>query len=312
MKKPPICFEPRPVASSCPAFEPSSERNTFALSLIVCSIGRTDKLSRLANSLALQSWRDFELVLVDQAEPGVVDQFVADLPFWLTVSRIRTPRGLSRGRNAGLRVARGAIIALPDDDAWLPNTLVADVIAHFESSPQCAFICGVTRDATGNLSNGTFLGRQSEIDRTNVFRSGNSNAIFVRIEAMRAVGGFNESLGVGAGTPFGAGEETDLMLRLLQAGESGLFLPELMVHHDQISPVQQKLNGEAFLQRATTYAQGYGRVLRLHGYSRFFVLWKIFRNIGALILALLRVDIAEARRRWRWVTGIARGYWSKV
>lgn len=288
-----------------------SDAPPVSLSLIVSSIGRTDRLPRLAASLAQQTTRNFELIVVDQAEPGRLDSFMEALPPWLPVTRVTSPRGLSRGRNAGLRLVRGEIVGIPDDDAWLPDGLVQEIVARFAAHPAAAFLCGVTRDASGALSNGTFMDRPAAITRANVWNAGNSNGVFFRAAAARAVGGFDETLGVGSGSLFGAGEETDFLLRLLAAGETGLFLPDLVMHHDQIGAIDQKMSAADFLQRATLYAQGYGRVLRLHGYSVSYVGWRVFRNLGAAVLAAAAGDSAEMHRRWRWVRGILVGYGPK-
>jgi glycosyltransferase involved in cell wall biosynthesis len=44
-------------------------RTSVAFSLIVCTVGRTKPLLRLLNSLSVQQFEDFELVIVDQ-NPG--------------------------------------------------------------------------------------------------------------------------------------------------------------------------------------------------------------------------------------------------
>lgn len=278
-----------------------------AVSLIMCSLGADDRLGallRLAESLGRQSNRDFELIVVDQAEPGRLDAFVAALPDWLPVTRIESPRGLSRARNAGLRVARGAIISLPDDDAWLPDGLIDDLISCFRDHPDHAYIGGVTRDADGELSNGTFLDQEAEVTPANAWKAGNANSMFFRAEPARAVGWFDESLGVGSGTPFGSGEDQDFLLRLRAAGHRCMFKPDLMMHHDQVDQVVTPAN----LKRAQLYAQGYGRVLRLHGYSRRFAAWRSTRSAVAAMLALGRGNRLEARRKLIWCRGILEGY----
>lgn len=278
------------------------------VSLILCSICETTQLPRLAASLDRQTSRDFELIVVDQSgDKGLNDLWKA-LPDWLPVTCITTEKGLSRGRNAGLRLASGQIIGLPDDDAWLPDTLVADVIARFADHPAKGFLTGVTRDESGRLSNGRFLEGEAQITPRTVWRAGTSNSLFVRTAAARAIGGFDPNLGVGSGTAFGAGEETDFLLRLIANGERGHFLPDLMVHHDQVDQVRSAAN----LNRAKLYAQGYGSVLRLHGYAMPFALWRSIRSLAACLYALSRGDPFEARRRLVWCRGIMAGYFAST
>lgn len=275
-----------------------------AVSLIVATVGQTAHLPRLARSLAAQGFRDFEVIVVNQGPSEAIRPFLKLLPDDLPVVVLRTAKGLSRARNAGLLAARGQIVGFPDDDAWYPAGLVAQVVGLFDRRPDLAILTGVTRDEHGVLSNGSFLNSATDLDRRNVWKAGNSNGIFARRADLNAVGGFDERLGVGSGTGFGSGEETDILLRMLAAGSRGRFLPDLMVHHDQVDTAVDA----ATLRRARLYAAGYGKVLRLHGYSSRFAAYRAARSLAAAGRAVLRGHPAEARRRLIWMAGILRGY----
>lgn len=274
------------------------------LSLVMCTIGETERLPRLAASLARQTRRDFELIVVDQSPPGRLDDFLALLPDGLDVRVVRSARGLSRARNVGLKLCRADWVALPDDDAWYDDDLIERLTVLFAAEPNYAVITGVTRDEYGVLSNGTFLRDTADINRGNVWRSGNSNGIFFRREAAEAVGGFDETLGVGSGTLFGAGEETDFILRILATGRKGRFLPGLAIGHDQVHVRQD----ETHLKKARLYAQGYGRLLRIHDYGAVYLAWRIIRNAVAAALASVRGQGHEVRRRLIWLKGMVVGY----
>ncbi len=275
-----------------------------AVSLIVATLGQTAHLPRLARSLAAQTGRDFEVIVVNQGDDAAIAPFLALLPDDLPVTVLRSAKGLSRARNVGLLAARGRIVGFPDDDAWYPAGVVQQVVDLFDAHPDLAIITGVTRDADGQLSNGTFLDVAADLDRDNVWKAGNSNGIFVRRADLTAVDGFDETLGVGAGTEFGSGEETDILLRMLAAGSRGRFLPDLVIHHDQVDTAVNA----ATLRRARLYAAGYGHVLRLHGYPSGFATYRAARSLAAAVVAALRGRPAEARRRLIWMTGILRGY----
>lgn len=288
--------------------EPALNISPPFLSLVMCTIGETDRLPRLAASLGRQTRRDFELIVVDQSPPGRLDEFLGLLPEWLDVRVVRSARGLSRARNVGLQSCRAEWVGLPDDDAWYDYGFAEQLAALFERHEDYAVLTGVTRDEHGLLSNGTFLSRSAEINRSNVWRCGNSNGIFFRRDAAEAIGGFDETMGVGSGTLFGAGEETDFILRVLKTGRKGRFLPDLMVRHDQVHVRQDA----AHLAKARLYAQGYGRLLRLHGYGVAYLAGRLFRNMVAAGLASVRGQAHELRRRLIWVKGIAVGYAARL
>jgi GT2 family glycosyltransferase len=277
---------------------------TVTLSLVLCTLGRTDCLWRLLQSLQMQTRTDFELVVVDQNPPGYLDIFLEAARQSLQVLHLRSVPGLSRARNVGLASARGGLLAFPDDDCWYPPDTVARVVASFAARPQAGVLTCRTVDALGQDSNGRFLQASADITRRNVWLAGNSNGLFVRAAVVQRLRGFNEALGVGSGTPFGAGEESDFLLRALAAGVAVHYLHDLHVHHDQVDTV---LDAQA-LRRARLYARGFGRTLRLNDYPAGFALLRAVRSAAAAGLALLRLDPQRARFKFIWAAGIVRGY----
>lgn len=273
-----------------------------SLSLILCTVGRTAPLDRLLTSLARQTSNDFEVVLVDQNPPGVLDPILAAYAGKVKIAHLTSPRGLSRARNVGLAEARGALICFPDDDCWYPDGLITDVTERFARNPEIDLIMGRTVDASGKDSLGNFLTETVAIDRNNVWFCGNSNTIFLRAELARKIGPFNEELGVGASTPFKSGEETDYVLRGLSLGAVAWFQSDLIVHHDQVGA-----EVDASLARARAYAPGFGRVLRLH-YGAGYFLWRLARMVARTALSLLALDFVTARDKLEWMRGTIKGY----
>ena len=281
----------------------SSEPAPPRLSLLCCTVGRTDKLGRLLDSLARQTFPDFELVVVDQNAPGLLDPVLAPFSGRLDIRHVRSERGLSRARNVGLGHCRAKIVAFPDDDCWYPDTLVENVVALFDANPQAGVFTGRTTDAGGADSLGLFLQTDAEITKGNVWLSGNSNSLFIGAEIARKIGGFDETLGVGAPTAFKSGEETDFLLRALATGARGFYRRDLVVHHDQ-APV----GGTGGVARAQDYARGFGRVLRLHDYGAAYVAMRVARSSARALLALATGDMATARYKALWALGTFRGF----
>ncbi|AWN46477.1 glycosyl transferase [Methylobacterium terrae] len=275
------------------------------VSLLVCTKGRSAQLERLFDSLLVQgddpACPDFEVVLVDQNEPGTLEPVVARYRDRLAIDHVRSAPGLSRARNVGLARCRGDLIAFPDDDCWYPAGLVAEVARLFAAHRQADAVTGRTLDATGRESLGAFLAADGPVDRRNVWFAGNSNGLFVRAAAARAVGGFDESLGVGAATPFRSGEETDFLLRLLGQGRGVVFRHGLVVHHDQVAQAGRHT-------RAADYARGFGRVLRLHRYGLPYLAFRLARFTASGTRALLRRDTGTALDKALWAIGTVSGY----
>lgn len=274
------------------------------VSLVMCTLGRTDQILRLIASLEVQTRSAFELIIVDQNLPGILDALVERARAKLDVTYLRSEPGLSRARNAGLQVCRGAIVAFPDDDCWYPADLVNRVSGLFDQHPELAVVTGRTTDAEGRDSNGKFLRSSCEVTRWNVWYCGTSNSVFVRLDLVRQLHGFNETLGVGANSPFGSGEETDLILRALANGHRAAFFHDLIAHHDQTN---HRFDEPAF-RRAAGYARGFGRVMRLNHYPPAYALVRVARSTLAALVACGTANMAHARLKLIWARHTLAGY----
>ncbi len=257
-------------------------------SLILCSVDRTQPLARLLASVGAQSLSNCEVILVDQNDD---DRLVPLVHLWteagLSIRRIRSPRGLSRARNAGIAQAGGEVFAFPDDDCWYPPTLLADVSGWLERHPQLAGVTGrtVTPDGVGTC--GRWSPREEPVSRRRAWRQGNSASLFLHREAIEKAGGFDESLGLGADSLWWAGEETDYLLRLLALGLELRYVPRLRVFHPrpETSTIEKVRGG----------GRGMGRVMRLHGFGPLATAAFCARPLAGAAWKGLRADPAQAR-----------------
>jgi glycosyltransferase involved in cell wall biosynthesis len=277
-------------------------------SLITCTLGRRDTLQRLLSSLANQDYQRFELILVDQSESDDLDALVQAFARRMAIRRLKSEIGLSRSRNVALRHARGDFLCFPDDDCWYSPDILSGLARRLAETPDLDVILGKTIDRSGRDSLGTFRVAGGPVSKWNVWRSGNSNAMLVRRSYGVAVGGFDESLGVGARTDFQSGEETDFILRVLARGAVASYDPEFKVYHQQVDDTID----ERTLARARGYSRGFGRVLRKHRYGVAYLLYRLARSGLRSALAAAASDYALARYKLIWAIGTLRGYLAKV
>ncbi len=275
-------------------------------SLVVATVNRTGQLVRLLDSLVGQSRRGFEVIVVDQNPEGVLQPILAPYQGKLALTHVACPRGVSRARNLGIRLARGDLICFPDDDCWYPPRALADIVAFFETHPAVDMVLGRTVDAQGRELVSRFLARSEPVSRRNAWLAGNTNALFVRRGAVAAIGGFDEKLGPGSGTPFNSGEDTDFVLTALERQVRIYFEHALLIHHDQVdSAIDEK-----FLTRVAGYSIGYGRVLRKHGYGASYLLYRIARMLPRMLIAAVARNDAQVKFRRVWISGAVRGYFA--
>ncbi|MBL8437409.1 MAG: glycosyltransferase family 2 protein [Zoogloeaceae bacterium] len=277
-------------------------------SLILATLGRDEELARCLASIAAQTHPRIELIIVDQNEDDRVARRLAELPWTCEVRHLRSLPGLSRARNIGLRAVTGDVVGFPDDDCWYAPDLLATVAAALEGDPGRDGVSGRSIDGEGQPSDPFFARENRRLDRYNVWTSAISYTIFLRRAVCEAVGPFDETLGVGAQSPFGSGEETDYLIRALDRGAVLEYLAGLTVHH----PNKSQIPGAQGLARVRRYAAGMGRVLAKQAYPAAYRTWMVARPMaGALVAALsLRKDLS--RLRWAVARGRVEGLLTRV
>lgn len=288
--------------------DPADTPATARLSLVVCTVGRVDVLHRLLASLTRQTSRAFEVVLVDQNAgdelAGVVARYGACLP----LRHVRSEPGLSHARNTGIDHATGALVGFPDDDCWYAPDTVEAVLARFDAGGRLGVLNGRTVDGDGRDSINAYATRPARITKRNIWETHNSNALFFRKEVLAAIGGFDETLGVGAATRFQSGEEVDLILRAVGAGHDVRYDPALTVFHEQVAASFSAVQ----LDRSRRYAPGFGRVLRKHRYGLAYLAYRLARTGFGCGLALARGDLWKVRYKAAWARGTLSGFLAKV
>jgi glycosyltransferase involved in cell wall biosynthesis len=201
----------------------SSERPTSAapapaVSVIIPAYGVAQYIAGTLDSVFAQTYRDFEIIVVNDGCPDSAALEAALRPYRERIVYIRKENGgVSSARNAGIRAARAPLIALLDgDDTWLPDCLAVQT-DYLRSHPHTDIVYG----------DGTIFGDTPLADRTVMEFSASRGAVtfeslmslrcsvmltsvVARKAAILAVGGFDESLR--------RAEDFDLWLRAAHAG----------------------------------------------------------------------------------------------
>jgi glycosyltransferase involved in cell wall biosynthesis len=274
------------------------------ISLIVATLGeRIEDLSALMNSLLPQVEFIREIIVVDQHPdplhlPAQLSTFLNTLPLRI----IRSERGLSRARNNGLAMAIGDLVAFPDDDCIYPAGLLEWVVNWFETNVEYDILAVGAKDSSGELSGNRWPQNCCDLAPLNVFRTTFSSSLFLCTDLAKSAR-FDTRLGVGANTPYGSGEETDYVLRLLRARVRGRFNRTRHIIH----PRRDMLSGTVSLERARAYGFGMGHVLRINS---LFVLWTSFLvyNLARAGLVLLRGKMVNAALCLAQTRGLWNGF----
>jgi len=157
-------------------------------------------VARAVDSVLTQSLREREVVVVDDGSTDDTASVLARYGDAIRVIR-QTNAGMSAARNAGIRMARGNLVAFLDaDDWWHPDKLRRQVTLMRER-PEFGFCSTAARvvNPEGRLLNVWHCpGPNNDMLRTlfaeNAAIAGGCSAVMVRRELLDHVGLFDESL----------------------------------------------------------------------------------------------------------------------
>jgi len=223
------------------------------LSLIVTTRDtRAEQFSRFLKSINAQTEHtrnQLELIIVNQDKALPTQQIHVKHKIINT-----TCCSLSKARNIGLTniSSNSEIVGFPDDDCWYNDSILKVVMQNINDLD---FLCTGVYDPYLKKTYGRSrrLNRHVRINLWNSLRIPISVGIFVKTEAIVNQFEFDERYG--AGTEWGSGEESDLILFLLHNGKKGEYYSFDKVYHE-LEEYKSSSHG-----RTLSYAKGYGALI---------------------------------------------------
>jgi glycosyltransferase involved in cell wall biosynthesis len=277
----------------------------LSFDIVLATLGsRRSELERLLESLVAQSHRIFRLIVADQSPDDRLLSTLDGFRDQFEIVRVKSERGLSRARNAGLSELGSDVVTFADDDCWYPADLLGRVNDLLTVNQQWSGLSGQVTDEFGHPTGARWSTQAGPLDRSSVWTRGTSISIFLRREVVERVGGFDESLGLGSPTGWGSGEETDYLLRALEHGFAVYYEPTLTVFHHE---VRADFTSETIAD-GRSYGMGMGRVLRKHHYPWWSAAYQVMRALGGALLTLGKGRPREARFHWAVARGRALGW----
>jgi GT2 family glycosyltransferase len=277
--------------------------------LIISSRNRHAFVSEAVRSVVEGEQVPAELIVVDQSDvrhPDL-DRFATardcELRYFWTEER-----GLSRGRNMGIRNARHPILVFIDDDCRVTPTWFAAMTSVIVRAGERTVVTGRVIPGDAEVEDGfapsvidheapaEYSGRQWR----DVLYPNNMG--FFR-SVIDAVGFFDERLGVGSHFP--SSEDNDFCFRLLEAGYRIRYAPEAAVTH------RAWRTSAAYLPLQWAYGRGQGAYYAKHlrrddRYMLRRLAWEIGHQARRGVRGLFR-DRRQAAGRLVFAAGVAAG-----
>lgn len=249
---------------------------TPEVSIIITTWNSESVIPRCLDSLVQQTFRDFEVIVVDN---GSMDGSLVGLESrWpgltLRVERLEENRGFAAANNIGARLARGQWLALLNSDAFPAPDWLEKLLLAAQNHPEFSFFASRQLQAnTPHLLDGAgdalhisglawrryagFPAAQYGLETEEVFSPCAAAALYSR-QAFLQVGGFDEDF-------FSYHEDVDLGFRLRLHGFRCLYVPDAVVQHI----------GSATLGAQSDFA--------LYYWQRNFI-WSFIKNIPSALL----------------------------
>jgi glycosyltransferase involved in cell wall biosynthesis len=202
------------------------------LSVIVPTRGRPDLLDAALSSLRESLADDDELVVVESGSEQPE-------PVWEVARRhgatllVADQPGVSKARNLGWQQARHDHVAFIDDDIRVQPGWATAMATGLAAHPRAAFVSGRIDLPEGQGTLALTVKDDADVqefDRRSGGVIGHSANLGMHRAVLAEVGGFDETMGPGSRWP--AGEDPDLLDRVLATGAHGWYAPDAAAHHE--------------------------------------------------------------------------------
>jgi len=116
-----------------------------AISIIIPHLNGRHHLDDCFQSLRRQTWRDFEVLLVDNGSTDGTQNYVAEHYPEVRLIQLPENRGFTGACNAGWQAAQGDIIILLNNDTEADPAWLAEVMAAFARHPRAGSVASKMR-----------------------------------------------------------------------------------------------------------------------------------------------------------------------
>jgi len=172
------------------------------VSVIIPTYNRAHLIAETIQSVLAQTFRDFEVIVVDDGSTDNTSDIVSPFPVRYFQQENKGP---SAARNKGIELARGDYVAFVDSDDILLDKALQKSVEVLDAHPEVGFSYGQwyrmdENRRTCGLIKSSFLNRSSIVDGKQIIREMlftyriPLSTTMVRRCCIQAIGGFNEKM----------------------------------------------------------------------------------------------------------------------
>jgi glycosyltransferase involved in cell wall biosynthesis len=277
------------------------------VSLVLATLGRDLELVDFLKSLLSQTYKDFELIIIDQNKDGKIDDIVGLFNERFDVKHKKVDFvGNARARDYGISLATGSIIAFPDDDCIYDRTVLKKVVTEFKRRKNISILVAGSYDySSGQFSIGVNSRKAGYFSRFRMM-----GVEFTQFFDRNRLDGkqFYMDHDFGIGSKYSGAEGFELLYRLLRAGSTAFYTPEIKIYHPD------KDHYRLGTGRMLMYSTGIGAYIRKFANQRdAFILYYIVRKMFVapsmkMLLAVMLFSPKKLAYSFCNLVGIWRGF----
>lgn len=256
-------------------------------SIIVPVYNRPDEIDELLESLSKQSFREFEIIIVEDGSDNDCKQIVENYQSELNLHyHLISNSGPGLARNHGASKAKGKWLIFLDSDTLIPEKYLASIDDFIDSNNIDAF-GGADRDKddflpiqkaisysmTSFFTTGGIRGSKKSIEKfkPRSFNMGMKKSVFEALE------GFSKMR---------YGEDIDFSIRIERGNYATAFIPEAFVHH------KRRTSFKAFFHQIRHSGEARIALKNIHkGSLKMVHLFPALFTLGILISVILVLSI---------------------
>jgi glycosyltransferase involved in cell wall biosynthesis len=277
------------------------------VSLVLATLGRDRELADFLKSLMNQTYKGFELIIIDQNKDGKIDDIVEQVKAYLDVKHVKVDfTGNARARDFGIGLAKGRIVAFPDDDCAYDRDVLKKVVDEFKRRPNLSILVAGSYDfSSSRFSIGVNSSTAQYFSRFKMM-----GVEFTQFFDRKKIDGkqFYLDHDFGIGSKYSGAEGFELLYRLLRAGSAAFYNPDIKIYHPD------KDHYKLGTGRMLMYSTGIGAYIRKFANQQdAFILYYIVRKmfvapILKMMLALVLLNPKKLAYSFYNLVGIWRGF----
>ncbi|ESS73675.1 glycosyl transferase family 2 [Methyloglobulus morosus KoM1] len=279
------------------------------ISLVLATLGRDWQVVDFLKSLTSQTYHNFELIIIDQNQDGKIDAIVESYKDCFAVRHVKVDFvGNARARDYGIGLAQGRIVAFPDDDCAYHQDVLKEVVAEFKKRKNLSILVAGSYDFSSNrFSIGVNSHKAQYFSRFQMMGV-EFTQFFDRDKIDREQFHLDHDFGIGS--KYSGAEGFELLYRLLRAGSTAFYTPEIKIYHPD------KDHYKLGTGRMLMYSTGVGAYMRKFANEHdAFILYYIARKMFVapmlkMMFALIFFNQKKLAYSFYNLVGIWRGFFA--